>query len=159
MAGIKKIISGAQSGADRAALNFAIQHGIPHGGWCPHGRKAEDGVIPRRFLLQETPSRGYLQRTQWNLRDSDATVIFSIAVRLKGGSRKTAQFARQQRKPCLHLAAQKSGSDHAAALRQFIRQHRIRVLNVAGPRKSQEPAVGRFVARVMRSALCGKAHG
>jgi hypothetical protein len=158
MAILKKIVSGAQTGADTAALSFALRHGFPHGGWCPRGRRREDGVIPKRFKLEETPSRGYLQRTRWNIRDSDGTVIFSIAPRLKGGSKKTTQFARQQGKPRLHLAAQQSGADHAAALRQFIRQHRIRVLNVAGPRKSQEPAVGRFVARVMRSALCGNGH-
>ena len=155
MAFPKKIISGGQTGADSAGLAFALRHGLTHGGWCPRGRGREDGVIPKRFKLEETPSRGYLQRTRWNIRDSDATVIFSITGRLKGGSRKTTQFARQQGKPCLHLAAQQTGIDHVAALRRFIRQHRIRVLNVAGPRKSQEPAVARFVARVMRAALNG----
>jgi hypothetical protein len=147
-----KVISGGQTGVDTAALRLAISLGIPHGGWCPRGRKREDGVIPKRFQLEETPSRGYQQRTAWNVRDSDGTVIFSIATRLKDGSKKTAQFARQRKKPCLHLA-QQTGIDHAAALRRFVRQHRIRVLNVAGPRKSQEPAVGRFVARVMRAAF------
>ena len=84
------IYSGGQTGADIAGLNFAIERGIPHGGWCPRGRKAEDGVIPPRFRLRETPSAGYSQRTEWNVRDSDATVIFTIADRLNGGSLKTA---------------------------------------------------------------------
>lgn len=148
-----KIISGGQTGVDNAALRLAVSLGIPHGGWCPRGRRREDGVIPKRFRLQETPSRGYLQRTQWNVRDSDGTVIFSIAARLKGGSKKTAELARKRRKPCLHLSASERNVDHAAVLRQFIRQCRIRVLNVAGPRKSQEPTIGRFVARVIRAAL------
>jgi len=153
MVKLKKIVAGGQSGVDTAGLSFALRYGLPHGGWCPRGRKREDGVIPRRFILQETPSAGYSQRTQWNVRDSDGTVIFTIATGLKGGSRRTAQFARRQRKPWLHIAAQETDTDHAAALRRFIRQHGIRVLNIAGPRKSQEPNAGRFAARVIRAAF------
>jgi hypothetical protein len=156
MAMLEKIISGGQTGVDTAGLSFALRHGLLHGGWCPRGRKREDGVIPGRFRLRETPSRGYLQRTHWNVRDSDGTVIFSLATQLKGGSRKTAQFARQVGKPYLHIAAQHTSSDHIAALRRFVRQHGVRVLNVAGPRKSQEPSAGRFAARVMRIALKAK---
>src|SRR5215831_1881733 len=75
MAILKKIISGGQTGVDTAGLWFALRNGLLHGGWCPRGRKREDGLIPRRFRLRETPSRGYLQRTQWNVRDSDGTII------------------------------------------------------------------------------------
>jgi predicted Rossmann-fold nucleotide-binding protein len=75
------IISGGQTGADRAALDFAIEHGIPHGGWCPRGRIAEDGPIPLCYSLRETPSRRYAQRTEWNVRDSHATVVFTIGDR------------------------------------------------------------------------------
>ncbi len=153
MALIRKIVSGGQTGADCAALGVAISLGIPHGGWCPRGRRREDGVIPKRFRLRETPSRGYATRTRWNVRDSDGTVIFSVGRRLAGGSRATARFARRQRKPCLHLSAQQAGVDHGALLRLFVRRHRIRILNVAGPRKSQEPAVGRYVARILRKVL------
>ncbi len=153
MPAIRKIVSGGQTGVDTAALRVAISLGISHGGWCPRGRKREDGVIPGRFKLVETPRRGCLQRTQWNVRDSDGTVIFSLAARLKGGSRKTVHAARRYRKPWLHLAAQQTGIDHAAVLRRFIREHRIRVLNVAGPRQSEEPAAGRFAARTLRQAL------
>ncbi|HWQ90465.1 MAG TPA: putative molybdenum carrier protein [Clostridia bacterium] len=148
-----KIVSGGQTGADTAALNFALRRGLPHGGWCPRGRKREDGVIPPRYRLRETASRSYLPRTQANVRDSDGTAILSLGVRLKGGSRKTAEFARKQGKPCLHLAAGEPGIDPASALRRFIRQHHIRVLNIAGPRKSEEPGIGRFVAGVLREAL------
>ena len=94
VAGIEKIVSGAQSGADIAALDFAIQHSIPHGGWCPAGRKAENGSIDLRYLLKETPSAGYLQRTEWNVRDSDGTVVFSIAPVYTGGSKRTVELAR-----------------------------------------------------------------
>src|SRR6187402_466883 len=113
MAIIKKIVSGGQTGADRAALDFAIEHGVPHGGRCPKGRLAEDGLIDPRYKLQETPTRSYPQRTERNVRDSDGTVIFTIADELNGGSRKTAQFTRKLGKPCLHLAARRLGFDHA----------------------------------------------
>ena len=75
------ILSGGQTGADRAALDFAIEFGLAHGGWCPRGRLAEDGPIDERYDLTETPSRRYNQRTEWNIRDSDATVVFSITAR------------------------------------------------------------------------------
>ncbi len=74
-----KIVSGGQTGADRAALDFAIDHGIPHGGWCPRGRKCEDGTIADCYKLNETPSAEYPQRTEWNVRDSDGTVVFSMS--------------------------------------------------------------------------------
>jgi hypothetical protein len=91
---IKKIISGGQTGADRAALDFAIYHDIRHGGWCPKGRLAEDGMIERRYELQETSSKSYPQRTEKNVRDSDGTAIF--AQKLTGGSKKlpNSQLAR-----------------------------------------------------------------
>jgi hypothetical protein len=80
-----KIVSGGQTGADRAALDWAIFHDLPHGGWCPKGRKAEDGVIPDQYQLTETSSASYPQRTQWNVRDSDGTVIFTMTSKLFGG--------------------------------------------------------------------------
>ena len=98
------IVSGGQTGADRAALDFAIEHGIPHGGWCPRGRLAEDGPLPDRYLLRETPTRKYAERTVWNVRDSDATVVFSIAAEPQGGTRLTLQVAARFGKPVLHLS-------------------------------------------------------
>lgn len=150
---ISTIVSGGQTGADTAALNFAIRHRIQHGGWCPRGRKREDGIIPSRYALRETPSAGYSQRTRWNVRDSDATAIFTLAETLKGGSKKTAAFARKSGKPCLHLSARSRGVNHPGQLRRFLREHHVRVLNVAGPRKSEEPSVGRFVSRTLGAAL------
>ena len=81
---VERMVSGGQSGADRAALDFAIEADIPHGGWCPRDRLAEDGPIDARYRLDETPDRDYVQRTEWNVRDSEGTVIFSIAERLVG---------------------------------------------------------------------------
>ena len=98
-----KIVSGGQTGADRAALDWAIENDIPHGGWCPKGRKAEDGVIDARYELKESTSASYLQRTEWNVRDSTGTVIFTLCAELTGGSKKTADFAKKHQKPWIHF--------------------------------------------------------
>lgn len=150
---VQKLISGGQTGADRAALDFAIARGLPHGGWCPCGRLAEDGIIPARYQLTETPTADFAQRTEWNVRDSDATVIFSLQPLLTGGSRLTAEFAQQYAKPCLHLSRERDGLTAARKLAAFIRKHRIRTLNVAGPRQSQEPEIGAFARAILETAL------
>ena len=152
---LQKIISGGQTGADRAGLDFAIARGIPHGGWCPRGRLAEDGTIPARYQLSETPGPDPAQRTEWNVRASDGTVIFSIAPALIGGSRLTAELARQYRKPCLHLSRERDGDAAAGRLLDFLAEHEIGVLNVAGPRQSQEPEVGRFTNATLEQAKFG----
>jgi hypothetical protein len=147
-----KIISGGQTGADRAALDWVIKHSISHGGWYPKGRKAKDGPINARYLLKETPSSHYLQRTEWNVRDSDGTVIFSVGKRLSGNSVKTLDFAIDRRKPYLHLSA--VFKDHAASkLKKSLQQNDIRVLNVAGPWASKEPTVAEFVIATLDAAF------
>jgi hypothetical protein len=153
MAGIEKIISGAQTGADRAALDFAIERGIEHGGWCPYGRKAEDGTIGPSYQLKETPSGGYFQRTEWNVRDSDGTVVFSLAPVLTGGSQKTIELAHKHRKPVIHIARDGASALPTLALLRFVQGDKIKVLNVAGPRASEEPEVGAFVKDVLGKAL------
>lgn len=151
MTSLEKIISGGQSGADRAALDWAIEHQVPHGGWCPLGRLAEDGTISKRFDLVETPSEGYAQRTEWNVRDSDATVIFSISRTLTGGSRLTEDLAGKWKRPCLHLS--RNGSKNPALiLNEFLDQYFVRILNIAGPRDSTEPGIGDFVSEVLDGA-------
>lgn len=150
---ISKIVSGGQTGADRAALDWAIERGIPHGGWCPKGRKAEDGCLDDRYRLQETRRTDYLQRTEWNLRDSEGTVIFTMLPELTGGSKRTAGFAAKHRKPCLHLNARETVENCAQRLTEFLHANRIRVLNVAGSRGSKEPAVGVFVRVVLEAAV------
>ena len=150
---IERIISGGQTGADRAALDFAIEHGIPHGGWCPKGRLAEDGAISARYHLTETPTKSYPQRTEWNVRDSEGTVIFSIAQVLTGGSKKTMELAGKLHKPALHLWRDGGLPSPDQALMRFIRDNNIKVLNVAGPRASKEPGVATFVTQVLEKAL------
>jgi hypothetical protein len=149
---IEKIVSGGQSGADRVALDWAILHGIPHGGWCPKGRVAEDGPIGLQYDLLETPSDRYAERTEWNIRDSDGTVIFSIREQLSGGSLTTLELARRYQKPHLHLSAA-HGQLAAKTLRNWIMAHGIRVLNVAGPRVSEEPEIARFVEQVLNETF------
>jgi len=150
---LRKIISGGQTGADRAALDFAIAHGIPHGGWCPAGRAAEDGPIDLRYQLTETPSEDYTQRTEWNVRDSDGTVVFSLTTVLTGGSRETVELAQEYGRPCLHVCAEADAGKAPGLLAGFIRDHGIQVLNVAGPRATDEPGVGAFVMRTLMDAL------
>lgn len=147
---VRKIVSGGQTGADRAALDWAIAHGIEHGGWCPKGRRAEDGRIDERYRLSETPSSQYRQRTAWNVRDSDATVIFSTAETLSGGSKLAVEIAARLGKPCLHLYP---GADVVTSLRAFLTRYDVQVLNVAGPRASQAPNIVRFVQAALSAAL------
>lgn len=147
------LISGGQTGADRAALDFALAANLPHGGWCPKGRLAEDGPIPPRYMLRETPSANYLQRTEWNVRDTDATVVFAILSRLTGGTKRTVQFALKHAKPCLVLHLDIAPTEAASALTTWFAEHRIRRLNVAGSRASKAPAIGEFTTRVLTLAF------
>jgi hypothetical protein len=151
---VRKIVSGGQTGADRAALDFAIARGIPHGGWCPKGRLAEDGAIDPRYQLVETPSANYEERTGWNVRDSDGTVIFTISPRLSGGSKFTAECAARLGKPCIHLFAE--SNDRAGCLAEFVKRHNIAILNVAGSRASGEPGIYEFVASVLAAGNVGR---
>jgi hypothetical protein len=148
---VEKVVSGGQTGADRAALDWAIENGIPHGGWCPKGRLAEDAPIPAQYHLTETPSSEYTQRTEWNVRDSDGTVVFSIAPKLTGGSKETVAFAQKHGKPAIQISRQTDNP--AEALLRFIHENGIRVLNVAGPRASEEPGVDAFVRGALDAAM------
>ena len=144
---IAKIVSGGQTGADRAALDWAIKNGIPHGGWCPAGRKAEDGVIPSIYHLQEVPEGGsYRRRTKANVRDSDATLIVTLGEELAGGSLTTALFAGRLGRPWLHLHP---GMPWRSHLKDWLGAHVMTILNVAGPRASKEPEGGVFVVVVL----------
>lgn len=149
----KKIISGGQTGADIAALDWALENSLPHGGWCPQGRRMEAGSIDAKYQLSETPSDKYLQRTKWNVRDSDGTVIFSLENTLTGGSKKTVQFAIKLKKPWLHISQELPLEQVVSALQEFITQNDIQILNVAGPRASKAPGISPFVKTVLGKAL------
>ena len=150
---LSKIVSGGQTGADRAALDWAIGSGIPHGGWCPKGRKAEDGALDPRYGLTETPSEDYSQRTEWNVRDSDGTAVFSVRRELRGGSLLTVELAALYNKAVIHLRQEDERTNHARELRSFIKEFGISILNIAGPRESEEPGIYQFVSRILEHAL------
>lgn len=135
---IERVVSGGQTGVDRAALDVAIAHGIPCGGWCPKGRLAEDGRIPRTYPLRETPNPAYEERTEFNVRDSDGTLILAWGA-LAGGTAFTAAMARVHDKPCLVVDLAQGGDPREAEA--WIACHQVKVLNVAGPRASRDPAV------------------
>ena len=149
---ITKIVSGGQTGADRAALDVAIGHSSPHGGWCPKGRKAEDGPIGGQYQLVETPSANYLQRTEWNARDSDGTVVFTLAKEVTGGSLRTIGFARKHKKPCVCIY-QARNENPVETLQMFVQEHGIKVLNVAGSRESKEPGIWQWVNQIVEDAF------
>ena len=143
------LISGGQAGADRAGLDWAIGHGGRRGGWCPKGRKSEDGPLPDRYRLQETPSASYLQRTEWNVRDSCVTLILTLADRLDGGSKKTAEFADLLGKPWLHVRP----AVHPNYVARFLVRHQVALLNIAGKRESAAPGVGDFTGELLSAAM------
>lgn len=153
---IARLVSGGQSGVDRAALDAALELGIPCGGWCPKGRKAEDGKIDDRYPLVETPSAGYSQRTRWNIRDSDGTLILTWG-EPTGGTLLTVNACRSTGKPhlVLDLAAEGDMYEAVKVAREWVMANLSGGgLNVAGPRASKDPAVYDR-AKVFVTALLG----
>ena len=148
---IEKVISGGQTGVDRAALDIAVTYGVPLGGWCPKGRKAEDGPIPLRYPLKETPTEVYTQRTEWNVRDSDGTLVLSCGIPTEGTAF-TIQAAARLGRP--HLVIDLDQPPDPSVAWQWIMDQGIRVLNVAGPRESKCPGIHRrahqFLSKVLR---------
>lgn len=148
---IKKIISGGQTGADRAALDFAIDKGILHGGWVPFGRLAEDGPIPKSYQLTEMIDRGYPKRTEKNVTDSDGTLIVSHG-RLSGGSEYTMEMAVLNDKPRLHIDLNSTPAFLAAQqVGRWIGENHIETLNVAGPRASKDAAIYKAVFNLLET--------
>lgn len=148
-----KIVSGGQTGADRAALDAALELGIACGGWCPAGRRAEDGPIPRRYPLTEHASPAYSRRTRQNVIDSDATLIVCYGPPT-GGTALTQRCCQRRGKPCVVIDASTRGPGEAARQAiEFVRFHHVNVLNVAGPRASAQPAIYRYVHELCRAML------
>lgn len=150
---LRKLISGGQTGVDRAALDVAIRSGIPHGGWCPAGRWAEDGPIDPRYRLAETPSADPAQRTAWNVRDADATLILTFGPPT-GGTDRTRRLALEAGQPLLVLdLAATPAPDAAHAIAAWLAAHPIACLNIAGPRASEAEAVYERAHAVLTAAL------
>ena len=150
---IEKIISGAQTGVDRAGLDAAMDLGIPTGGWCPAGRRAVDGVIPEKYnTLTETKARSYSVRTGWNVRDSDATLIIN-AGDLEGGTELTVKYAEGQGKP--FLVAQIEDPEASRKLLEWLQEVKPSVLNVAGPREEKYPGIHGHAMRLLLDVMDG----
>jgi len=165
---ITKIISGGQTGADRGGLDAALHCGLPHGGWCPKGRRAEDGIIPAEYHLNEMVSSEYLPRTKANVFDSDATVIFTYGP-LSGGSLKTATYAHHLEKPwhevdLLHTTPKQAvieimrwlaGDEELNDYDEYVAcpPPLACILNVAGSRESHAPGIQEAVFRLMVDVL------
>lgn len=144
------IVSGGQTGVDRAALDLALELGIPCRGWCPHGRRAEDGRIPDRYPLTETPTAEYPDRTRRNVLDSDGTLILHGKGRSRG-TELTTRLARKHGKPFLVLDL--DATPDPAAARAWAAANGVRVLNVAGPRESECPGIYEMAAEFLRRVL------
>jgi hypothetical protein len=144
-----RIHSGGQTGVDRAALDAALAEGVAIGGWCPRGRRAEDGPIPDRYPLRETPTAAYAERTAWNVRDADATLVLTRGAPT-GGTATTIDVARELGKPLRIVDLEADDVEPVAA---WVRAHGIEVLNVAGPRESTAPGIHAEAERFVKSLL------
>jgi len=153
---LRRIISGGQTGADRGALDAAFELGLEHGGTCPAGRRAEDGVIPAQYLLTEHSSPKYPPRTAQNVCDADATLILTPEKRPRGGTRLTAVIAHERGKPW--LAADPRRDLHVEKVVEWLRQVDPEILNVAGPRESRFPGFQRTVTDFL-SMVIGRLRG
>ena len=153
---IAKVVSGGQTGVDRAALDVALELGLPCGGWCPRGRRAEDGPIDPRYPLTETPWDGYPQRTEWNVRDADGTLILTRGTPDRGTAL-TIELAHRYGRP--HLVIDLATPPDAEQVRRWAEEHQVRILNVAGPRENSCPGIHDEAAAFMRHVLTGHGPG
>ena len=155
---INKIISGAQTGADRAALDFAIKYDIPHGGWVPKGRISEDGTVPKKYKVKEHKSDKYPPRTAANIHDSDGTIIF-FKTSMGRGCALTSKLCKNMNKPCLTIniaeaTLLKSGKAHSTMVEiisNWIECIEPKILNIAGGRESKTPGMHDIVFKLLEA--------
>jgi hypothetical protein len=149
----RKIISGGQTGVDRAALDAALTHGIDCGGWCPAGRLDEFGRIPDRYPVKELEEGSFVERTLQNVKDSDGTVVIYFE-KLRGGTEYTAQCCKQLQRPHkLINAASMFPQEAPKLIVDFVHEHKIDILNVAGPRQSEWPEGYEYAFRALEIFL------
>ena len=149
---IKKIISGGQTGVDRAALDAAIKLTVPHGGWIPQGRLTENGPLPPEYRLKETDNTSYADRTEKNVLAADGTLIISRGP-LTGGSEYTREMAVRHNRLWLHIDLKQIPAFRAAvAINDWISKRGIEILNVAGPRASKDPKIYKDTLNILETA-------
>jgi hypothetical protein len=147
---LRKIVSGAQTGVDRAALDVAVRFGIPCGGWCPADRSAKDGIIPAHYAVTPLPSGGLWKRTKWNVRDSDGTLILACGP-LTGGSLLTRDLSLKHQKP--HLVTDLTTDPSTSIVLHWLEHCGIQTLNVAGPSESTFPGAYELAFRFLHELL------
>lgn len=145
-----KIISGGQTGVDRAALDSALELHLPCGGWCPKGRRAEDGPIDLRYPLRETRSADYRVRTERNVREADGTLVLTWGP-AGGGTALTIRLAEKYQRP--HRVVDLSAGGEPGDVREWMQEKGVGILNVAGPRESECPGVYREASRFLKAVL------
>lgn len=150
----ERVVSGGQTGVDQAALTAALTLAIPHGGWCPQGRRCETGLIPSQFLLTEMPSPSYTARTRQNVIDSDATLILYRGD-LSGGTLLTSQIAQELKRPLFILDLEIPVEIDQP--RRWLKQFSVVTLNIAGPRESTCPGISQQACRVLTEIFSGRA--
>jgi hypothetical protein len=150
---IKKIISGGQTGADRAAFDVAIKLKIPHGGWIPKGRQTEDGTLPDKYNMKEIPTESYPARTEKNVIASDGTLIITRG-KLTGESDYTRKMTLRHHKQLLGIDLNQTNHyDAASLIASWIRMQRVEILNVAGPRAGKDPKIYDDVFKILEQAI------
>ena len=148
-----KIISGGQTGVDRAALDVALRHAIECGGWCPAGRLDEFGKIPDKYPVQELEAGGFTERTLQNVKDSDGTVVI-YSVELRGGTEQSVRFCLELKRPHELIDASKISAEGAAKLiGDFVDKKKINILNVAGPRQTEWQEGYAYASRALSAFL------
>ena len=152
-----RVISGGQTGVDRAALDVALKLGLPCGGTCPKGRRADDGRIPDRYPLLESDATAYPARTERNVVDADATLVLTSGTPT-GGTALTIDLAKRHDRPCYVIDVDRPDAD--TLVQAWLRDHHVRTLNVAGPRESGSHGIHARASRLLERLLStGPAHG
>ena len=151
-------MSGGQTGVDRAALDVALRRGVNCGGWCPVGRLDEFGKIPEQYPVQELQSGGFTERTLQNVKDSDGTVVIYPG-ELRAGTEQTVRFSVELKRPYQLIDASKlSAEDASELIAEFVRENKIGILNVAGPRQSEWPEGYDYTSRALDAFLLAGSH-